>query len=224
MTQVIFAENEIYHIFNRGLDRRPVFLTRWDFLRAEKTLNFYRFKGSGLSLGKALVLKKQEREKFFLNLKKEGNKQVEIISYCFMPNHFHFLLKQQKERGISKFLSDFTNSYTRYFNARHKRLGPLFEGVFKAIRIEKEEQLMHVSRYIHLNPVASLVVKEKELNNYTWSSLLEYLNEHQNTEICDKKIVLNSFASRDDYQKFVYNQIEYAQNLEQIKHLLLEEK
>ena len=141
-----------------------------------------------------------------------------------MPNHFHFLLKQQKERGISKFLSDFTNSYTRYFNARHKRLGPLFEGVFKAVRIEKGEQLMHVSRYIHLNPVASLIVKEEELSNYAWSSLPEYLNEHLDTEICDKEIILNSFSSRDDHRKFIYNQIKYAQDLETIKHLLLEEK
>ena len=77
MAQIIFAENEIYHIFNRGLDRRPVFLTRWDFLRARKTLDFYRFKNSSLSLGKALVLKKQEREAFFLDLEKEENKQEE---------------------------------------------------------------------------------------------------------------------------------------------------
>jgi len=224
MPNVVLTENETYHIFNRGLDRRPVFLNHWDFVRAWKTLDFYRFKNTSLNLAKVLVMGKEDKEKFFSNLRKDSNKQVEVISYCFMPNHFHFLLKQKQKEGISTFLSNFTNSYTRYFNARHKRRGRLFEGVFKAVRIETEEQLMHVSRYFHLNPVVSLVIKECELGDYNWSSFPEYLGECQGIEICDKEIVLSGFSSKEDYRTFVHDRIEYGQKLESIKHLLLEVK
>ena len=222
MANPVLAENEIYHVVNRGLDRRPVFLNHWDFIRAWRTLDFYRFKKSDLNLAKVLVLAKKAKENFLADLHKDNNKLIEVLSYCFMPNHFHFLLKQKQENGISTFLSNFTNSYTRYFNTRCKRRGRLFEGVFKAVRIETEEQLVHASRYIHLNPVVSSVVKEYELDNYRWSSLPEYLGKQKELEICDKEVILNNFSSEQDYQTFVHDQIEYGRELESIKHLLLE--
>ena len=76
---------------------------------------------------------------------------MEIICYCLMPNHLHLLLRQLMDGGISKFMSNFANSYTRYFNTKSKRKGPVFEGKFKAKRIETDEQLLHLSRHIHLN-------------------------------------------------------------------------
>lgn len=88
---------------------------------------------------------------------------LEIISYCLMPNHFHLLVKQVIDHGIVKCLNNFSNSYTRYFNIRHDRVGPLFQGRFKAVRIETDEQLLQVSRYIHLNPVASSLIEETKV-------------------------------------------------------------
>lgn len=221
MRKIIFANNEIYHIFNRSIEQRPVFTHKKEYNRALTTLDFYRFKNPPSRLSKALLLENQKREEFFLRLKREGKKLVEIISYCLMPNHFHFLLKQKANNGIPKFASNFSNSYTRYFNTKHKRIGPLFQGIFKAVRIENDEQLIHVSRYIHLNPVVSFIIKEELLDPYPWSSLPEYLGR-QKEEICNKEIVLGLFPSKEKYRKFVHNQIDYAKRLEEIKHLLLE--
>lgn len=220
MRRTVFATDQIYHVFNRGVERRPVFTLKRDCKRAITALDFYRFKEPPLRLAKALILEKEAREKFFTNLKK-CSKLAEIVSYCLMPNHFHLLLKQKLENGVPKFLSDFSNSYTRYFNTKHKRIGPLFQGTFKAVQIETDEQLIHVSRYIHLNPVASLVIKEEELDTFPWSSFPEYLNL-KIEEVCNQKIILDFFSSRGNYRKFVHDQIDYAKKLEKIKHLTLD--
>lgn len=124
-----------------------------------------------------------------------------------MPNHFHLLLKQKIKNGIPKFLSNSSNSYTRYFNTKRKRVGPLFQGIFKAVRIETDDQLIHVSRYTHLNPVASLVIKDEELGNYPWSFFPEYLRP-KSEMVCEQKVILDFFSSRLAYRKFVYNQIQ----------------
>lgn len=221
MRKVVFANNEIYHVLNRGIERRPTFISKRDYARALLTLDFYRFQSPPLRLSKALLLKSEERKRFFLKLKVKSKKLVEIISYCLMPNHFHFLLRQRLENGTPKFLSNFTNSYTRYFNTRHKRTGPLFEGIFKATYIETDEQLIHVSRYIHLNPVSSFIIKAKGLDSYPWSSLSEFLGK-RDEGICDKEIILSQFSSKEDYRQFIHDQIDYAQQLEAIKHLALE--
>ena len=220
MRKVVFANEGIYHIFNRSIEQRPVFTTKREYNRATLTFDFYRFKSPPLRLAKFLQLEKTAREIFFINLKK-ADKQVEIISYCLMPNHFHFLLRQTSENGITKFLSNFANSYTRYFNTKQKRKGPLFEGIFKAVYIETDEQLIHVSRYIHLNPIASFLIKENDLDFYPWSSFPEFLNESTDV-ICNKSTILNFFPSKKKYRQFVHDRIDYAQKLEKIKHLILE--
>ena len=221
MRRVIFANNETYHVFNRGVEKRPTFTDKREYERAILTLDYYRVKNPVLRLAKALQLKREEREKYFLHLRQEGKRLIEVVSYCLMPNHFHFLIKQIEEGGVPKFISNFTNSYTRYFNTKNKRTGPLFQGIFKAVRIEDNEQLLHVSRYIHLNPVSSYVIKEKDLDTYPWSSFLEFLN-HAEKGLCDKEIILDQFSSINNYRKFVYDQIDYAQNLETIRHLIFD--
>ena len=138
-----------------------------------------------------------------------------------MPNHFHFLLRQREKNGISIFLSNFQNSYTRYFNTQDKRVGPLFLDQFKAVRIEDEDQLLHVHRYIHLNPITSFVVKTVEkLRTYLWSSLPEYFGLTQG--FCETKTILSQFRKRSAYETFLYDQIAYQQKLASIKHLILE--
>ena len=140
-----------------------------------------------------------------------------------MPNHFHFLLKQVANRGISKFISNFTNSYTRYFNTKNKREGALFKGKFKSVRIESDEQLLHVSRYTHLNPYSSYVIKTlEELENYPYSSLPEYLQRSPKGS-CQKEIILDQFKNLNSYKNFVFDQANYQRELENIKHLILEE-
>lgn len=146
-------------------------------------------------------------------------KIVEIICYCLMPNHFHFLLKQKKERGITEFMSKLSNSYTKYYNTKNKRVGPLLQGEFKAVHIETDEQLLHLSRYIHLNPLVSYVTKN--LDDYQWSSYQEYLGIVKSS-ICAKEIILDQFKSPEDYKQFIKDQEEYGKHLEKIKHQLLD--
>src|SRR3990172_6410842 len=157
--KLVFVNDEIYHVFNRGVEKRPTFINKWELKRAILTLDYYRFAKLPIKLSKFLILPNSDQTKLLESIKKDCEKLVEIICFCLMPNHFHFLLKQKVDKGIPIFISNFTNSYTKYFNTRNERVGPLFQGIFKAVRIESEEQLIHVSRYIHLNPVSSFLIK-----------------------------------------------------------------
>lgn len=149
----------------------------------------------------------------------DDKKIVNVISYCLMPNHFHFLLQQAKTGGITEFLSKLTNSYTRYFNVKYKRVGPLFQGEFKAVIIETDEQLIHVSRYIHLNPLLGYVIKD--IDSYSFSSYPEFIG-YDNSIICQKNIILDQFKNLKAYKEFVLNQQDYGEKLEFIKHQLLD--
>lgn len=214
--------NEIYHVLNRGIDHRTTFADRREFQRVLNTLKFYQFTSPPMRLSKFLILANNEKERITQHFLKEKEKLVEFLAFCFMPNHFHFLLKQNQDAGISKFMSNFQNSFTRYFNTRHERIGPLFLDQFKAVRIETDEQLLHVSRYIHLNPYSSFVVKNlEELEDYQWSSFPEYLSGKE--EICEKEIILSFFKTRKAYKSFVFDQADYQRSLEKIKHLTPED-
>lgn len=213
---------EFYHIFNRGINKQPIFLNNREYQRAQQVLSFYSFASPRRKFSKFLLLPQEDRIKFWEDLKKENNKLVEITCFCLMPNHFHFLLKQQTNNGISRFMSNFQNSYTRYFNTKHEGIGPLLQGQFKAVRIEDENQLLHLSRYIHLNPYSSFTVKEiKDLMSYPWSSFPEYLGETE-VGICIKDIILSNFRRIEDYKKFVFDQADYQRELKVVRHLLLE--
>lgn len=133
-----------------------------------------------------------------------------------MPNHYHFILKQIQDNGISEFINKVSNSYTKYFNTRHNRVGPLLQGQFKAVRVESDEQLIHLSRYIHLNPIISFLIKD--LCKYPWSSYLDFIDLKPD-KICQNDLVLSLFKNSQDYEKFVLDQIDYAKSLKEIEHL-----
>ena len=136
-----------------------------------------------------------------------------------MPNHFHLLLKQMLEGGIEEFMRKILNSYTKYYNTRYKRVGSLFQGQFKAVAIESDEQLIHVSRYIHLNPyVADLT---STLDNYNYSSYPNFIGIKESS-ICVPQAILGFFKSRGEYKAFINDHEDYARELERIKHLLID--
>ncbi len=208
-----FVNDQFYHIYNRGVEKRAIFEKQWDYSRFIKTIRYYQLPGPKPKLSRFLMgsIFKPNTDK----------KIVDMICYCLMPNHFHFLIKQLKDGGITEFISKLSNSYTKYYNVKYNRVGPLLQGEFKAVLIESDEQLIHVSRYIHLNPIASFLVKD--LNQYRWSSYKEYVEGVVNA-ICNKEPILSLFKSPKDYQKFVLDQIDYAQKLEIIKHQLLDQE
>lgn len=136
-----------------------------------------------------------------------------------MPNHFHFLLRQKRKSGITEFVSKLSNSYTKYLNIKNNRVGHLLQGGFKAVYVETNEQLLHLSRYIHLNPLVGYVTKA--LDDYRWNSYIEYTHD-TNNEICDKKIIIDQFRSKEEYGQFVLDQKDFGQQLEAIQHQLLD--
>lgn len=215
--------HEVYHVFNRGIDKRPTFTTKREYQRAYLTLRYYRFVAPRVKLSRFLTLSEFDRINMLTDLEKTHSRWIDLLSFCLMPNHFHFLVRQRAEHGISIFLSQFQNSYTRYFNTRHERQGSLFLDQFKAVRIESEEQLLHVHRYIHLNPYTSFVVKDfDKLFAYPWSSLNEYMNASCD-DLCTTTPILSFFKSKEAYKKFLLDQAGYQRQLDSIKHLLLDE-
>lgn len=217
---IVLATKEIYHIFNRGVERREIFTDKWEYRRALDTISYYRFLEPPIRYSKYIILDKKRRIQL-LDALLTSQLQVDVLAFCLMPNHFHLLLKQTTNTGISRFVSKFCDSYSKYFNIKHDRVGPLFQGPFKAVRVESEEQLIHLSRYIHLNPISSFLIKESELDSYSWSSLHEYLAPLGNT-LSNPRFIGGLFKSPSKYRVFVHNQIDYAQKLEHIKHLVFD--
>lgn len=207
-----FVNEHFYHVYNRGVEKRSIFEKSWDYNRLIKTIRYYQFEGPKPKLSKFLA-------GHLLKPVDESKKIVDIISYCLMPNHFHFLVRQLRDGGITEFVSKLSNSYTKYYNTKHTRVGSLFQGQFKAVLIESDEQLLHVSRYIHLNPLVSNLTRD--LNLYRWSSYSEYIDN--NPGICNKEPIMSFFKSSGDYEKFIADHADYGLALEIIKHQLLED-
>lgn len=214
--------NEIYHVFNRGVASQPIFFNKRDYERALEGFLYYQNINPPLKYSRFLLLPVAEKVELLEKFAKEKNFLVEIISYCFMSNHFHFLLRQLRDNGIAKFVGNFTNSYTRYINTKQERSGPIFTGKFKAVRIETREQLLHVSRYIHLNPYTSFAVKTLEsLTHYPYSSLSEFL-KNTNSNFYSKDIIVSEFKNIKSYKQFIFDQADYQRRLGNIKHMLLD--
>lgn len=202
------AIGEIYHIYNRGSEKRDIFTQYKDYKKFKQTFYYYQFTGPKprLSISSFNSFQPNPQQKL-----------VEILAYCLMPNHFHFMVKQIKDKGISIFMSQLGNSYTKYFNIKYRRVGPLLQGAFKAVLVETDEQLIHLSRYIHLNPVVSGICKTPE--EYSWSSYDEYMNIES---LCSTRLVLNLFPSKEKYAEFTKDQIDYGTTLEIAKHQLID--
>ena len=221
--KTLLVTDEFYHIFNRGVASQPTFLSKRDYQRMMEIIPFYRNDSLPFKYSKFLSLPIRERAIVWEKIVKRRDSLVEIIAYCLMPNHFHFLLKQTKENGIRRFIGNVVNSYTKYFNTKRGRTGPLFQGRFKAVRIETDNQLLHLSRYIHLQPFTSYLVKSlEELIEYPYSSFPEYLGKVKEG-VCVKEEILAHFKSKKGYKQFVFDNADYQRKLERIKHLLLEE-
>jgi len=126
----------------------------------------------------------------------------DLISYCLMPNHFHLLIRQKTNLPITKLISKICTGYSKYFNKEYKRIGAVFQDQFKAVLIENNEQLLWTSFYIHKNPLEAKLVKF--LENYKWSSYLDYCDLESN-KLCNKSIILGQFKSPISYLKYFEN-------------------
>ena len=220
--KVVFAIGEMYHVFNRGIDRRPIYTTKKEYQRFLDLASYYRFTSVPMRYSEFAKLPDEAQSAVWQKLQDKAHFEVDIISYCFMPNHFHFLLKQRTGGGVSRFIANIANGYTKYFNTKHQRVGPLLQGTFKAVWVETEEQLFHLTRYIHLNPATSYLIEPQNLQDYRWSSYPEYVNQKE-AGISDTSFVGWMFPARNGYQKFFLDHADYARKLEKIKHLSIDE-
>lgn len=210
-SQTVFANQQIYYIFNRGVDKRTIYLDKRDYRRFIESINYYRIKNPPARF--SFKKRQTSAKKITANIP-----LVEILSFCLMPKRFHILARQIEDKGITNFISRLCNSYARYFNTRYKRAGPLFQGSFKAIRVEDDEQLLHLSRHIHLNPLTGYLVKN--LRAYQFSSYPEYLNLAAG--FCQKEAVLDYFESSKHYETFVLNQADYAKSLKEKEEIFID--
>ncbi|OGK54578.1 hypothetical protein A3H78_01690 [Candidatus Roizmanbacteria bacterium RIFCSPLOWO2_02_FULL_36_11] len=171
-----------------------------------------------LSFSRFLDLPESDRNRIIIQLGDAKFFRVELLSYCLMPTHYHFLLKQNIDSGLSHFISLVMNSFTRHVNLETDGLGPIFLTKFKSEQIDNDEELKHVSRYIHLNPYTSKLVNNiSALNKYPWTSYREYIAGEK--RLCNINPVMSLFNNkRESYRDFVENHADYQRTLETVKH------
>jgi len=141
-----------------------------------------------------------------------------------MPNHYHLLVRQNIDNGISKFISRLQNSHAKYLNIKLNRNGALYQSPFKNTIIETDEQLLHVARYIHLNPLTSYIVKgPNELKSYPWCSFSDYSGRSPR-RLIKRNLVLSHYGNQQELIAFTLDRVDYQRKLNRINHLILDDK
>jgi len=203
-----FTEGGIYHVYNRGVEKRDIFMDEQDYAVFLHLLKFYLSPPDPNDTHPSVQFQNYSviRPRPLENL----NNEVELIAYCLMPNHFHLLLKQSVNDGVTNLLRRISTTYAMYFNKRYKRVGYLFQGPYKAAHVENDSYLLHLSRYIHLNP---LELTRFLLVNYPYSSYQYFLGNKHATwlkpkiilDYFDKSKLLPFLNKYPSYQNFVEN-------------------
>jgi REP element-mobilizing transposase RayT len=167
----VFAPGNYYHIYNRGASRGQIFFTAANYAYCLRLIKKYL-----------------------------PQYMVSIIAYCLMPNHYHFLLRQDGDQPLSKFIGVLFNAYAQALNQQRQRSGSLFEGRFHHVLIDRDEYLIHLCRYIHLNPVRAKLVERPE--EWSYSNYLEWIDQRSGT-LKDEKFIRQWFPQASAYQTFV---------------------
>lgn len=219
MRKIKFVNNEYYHIFNRGVDKRVIYIKQNDIKRFLQSMNEFNI------INPIGSIYENQFENRLGSRTPKSKKLVEIICYCLLPNHYHFVLKQLVDNGIVKFMHKIGTGYTNHFNEKYKRSGSLFQGAFKAVHINSNEQLLHNSVYVNLNnKVHQLGSRTPKLQ--VKSSWNEYMSNKKDTEnnFCTKDIILDQFNTLADYREFAEESLkEILERREDMKMLILEE-
>ncbi|KKR42997.1 hypothetical protein A2356_00030 [Candidatus Nomurabacteria bacterium RIFOXYB1_FULL_39_16] len=182
------AVGEHYHIYSRGVEKRKIFMNTKDYNRFVALL-YIMNQDAPFTMGNFLRDKNKSLEDIFTE--KREKTLVSVLGYCLMPNHFHLILYENSEGGISKFMGKLLTAYSMYFNTKYERSGPLFTHPFKSEHISNESQYMYIFSYVHLNPISIIDKKWKEngiknkkeaeefLKKYQFSSYLDFLNKNR---------------------------------------------
>ena len=196
----------IYHIFNRGVEKRKTFLEKGDFVRFIRDLYEFNDEDAVINLSYHFNPKTIEVEPRYI--KKEQKKRkllVDILAFVLMPNHFHLILRQLKENGISRFMQKLGTGYTMYFNKKNDRVGSLFQGRYKAVMVKEEPHFIFLPSYIHLNPIklyrgsTSINSMLRFLEDYKWSSLPDYLGKKNFPSVTSRDFFSDYFGGKGAY-------------------------
>lgn len=194
-----YEAGSYYHLYNRGVNKRLIFKDAKDY---STFLSFLKIYLSPDLQGESLKVKTPPSRKL-----KNYLGEIELISYCLMPNHFHLFVRQNSDHGIDHFMRSLSTKYVRYFNSHYQRIGPLFQGPYKAVKVTDEYQFTYLTKYIHRNPLSLPTYKDspRRLQEYKYSSYANYLNLFQQNWISVND-VLSYFSKtnpRFTYQNFV---------------------
>lgn len=190
----IYIEDSYYHVYGRGHNKEAVFRNKDDYAVFLNLFKRY--------LSDKPVQDKKNREYPWLQ------KEIDLLAFCLMPNHFHALIYQHNSEAMTKLFKSVMTTYGMYFNKKYDCLGPVFQSRFKASMIDRDNYLMHISRYIHLNP--------KDYKTWAFSSLPFYLGR-QKAEWLKPDNILELFDDQTEYKKFVEDYEDYKKVLDGIK-------
>lgn len=214
--QINISPDEFYHVYNRGIEKRKVFLSRADYERFMALLYL-------ANQTEPVDLKYQGTSIAEITGERVSEPLVAIVAFCLMPNHFHLLLREKVEGGIARFMQKLTTGYTMYFNKRNERTGALFQGTYKATYIHNDRYFRYLISYVHLNPIKLIdplwkengvkdrVQAEKYLTQYVYSSYRDYLGETRPYgRLLGREMVDEMFPSQIDFHKCVTEWLTYA--------------
>lgn len=211
------VNGEYYHIYNRSIAGFKIYNNDSDFQRFADLLGYYCFSDPPIKYSEYKRLNSESQKNMVFSLS-TNDKLVSFVCFCIMPTHFHILLRQNVEDGITRFIGLIENSYSRYFNLVHKRKGPLWESRFQAVHVATDVQLLHLTRYIHLNPVSAGIINKPE--EWKYSSYFEFLNMENPNNLCKFNDLIDMKSKQ--YQKFVNDRKDYQRQLAIIKSQLLD--
>ncbi len=217
-----FVPGEYYHLYNRGTEKRTIFLDYGDYLRFLVSLHVANFRQpvqvSDYCQGLSSPITRLWSKSF-------GEKLVDIGAYCLMPNHFHLLIREKTDNGIPNFMKKLLTGYSMYFNKKRTRTGKLFEGTFKATHVDNDEYLKYLFAYIHLNPVKikdpknweNKIIKDRStaknfLDQYEYSSYPYYSGRTRPSDsILNPKIFPEYFSQTREFPEFIKDWINYSE-------------
>ncbi len=189
-------EEEYFHIYNRGVDKRSIFEEPkdvWRFLNSIREFN------TTDPIGGMYIASLNKNK-----LRPPTSQLVSILTYCLNKNHFHFIMKAVSKDGIALFMQRLSGGYTKYYNEKYDRSGALFQGKYKRQLIETNEYLLHLSAYVNINDRAHRDLNPDWFTHAPFSSFGEYLNTKQGMQLCqDIEIILEQFSDTDAYKTFV---------------------
>lgn len=221
---------EMRHVLNRGVDKRKIFMDDKDHYRFIHDL--FEFNDEA-PVNNNLYKYNVIARRYIENKRKPRKLLVKILAFCLMPNHYHLLLEEKAEKGISRFMKKLNMGYARYFNEKQERAGALFEGRYKSIKIENQAHFIHLPYYIHLNSLDMFAPEWREgklkdykgsvkfLDSYRWSSHLDYLGEHNFPSLTSRDFLLEIFGGEKGYKKKIETYLKDL-NLARIRGLMLE--